>query len=578
MLVISNNAYAHAQDDTTVVQKKPNILIILADDVGTGDIPSYWNSSLVAMPNLDKLASMGVSFRDAHSTPLCAPSRYMLLSGNYAHRGVNIGGSWNFKGNGNQFLDSQKSIAEVLRDHGGYHTSMVGKYHLGGKIPPHGLQGDFRHALTHPEHDWSLPLIEGAQDIGFDRSYITPGGIQQPPYSFFRDGYLTTNSSDIIYWDRGSYNTTHGTTNIKEHGEGSVHWDSTAYNMILVNETASFIDDHLEIKPEDPFFVYCTLGAVHGPQSPPTHYLDGSPIFNEYKTRHMDMLLEMDKVVGSLVSIIEERNLAENTIIIFTSDNGGLRLSEQFSHRASGPLRGFKADNYEGGHRVPLIMRYDNIFPDNEERKRMVGLNDIYATICDLVGIDVPYGSAQDSVSFAKYIVSNNNDDALRQHFATWSFNQKPIIQSIRSGDLKLIYTSGESTMELYDLGSDLSETMDLSKDANYTKTIGDMYRKLVELGPCPDDYKGRFLLRGGWMQGKKKKCNWFAKKSERCTKYIEGELYCGSVCGRFNQACQQYFTTTVSTILTTNSLASVSPTPSEVPSNEIVEWVVVDM
>jgi arylsulfatase A len=119
------------------------------------------------------------------------------------------------------------------------------------------------------------------------------------------------------------------------------------------------------------------------------------------------MLGAMDKAVGSIVSMIENKNLAEETIIIFTSDNGGLNkvATVNTGHRTSGPLRGAKRDIWEGGHRVPLIIRYDSKFKAGVKRKKMVGLNDIYATICELVGIDKPVGSAQDSVSFARYII-----------------------------------------------------------------------------------------------------------------------------------------------------------------------------
>jgi len=138
-------------------ESKPNVLLIMADDIGTGDIPSYWNSSLVDMPNLNRLSTMAVTFRDAHSTPLCAPSRYMLLSGNYAHRGMNVDGSWNFYEKTNQFRSDQKSIAEVLRDRGGYHTAMLGKWHLGAKAPPVGIQTvqtDLANILTKSGYSW----------------------------------------------------------------------------------------------------------------------------------------------------------------------------------------------------------------------------------------------------------------------------------------------------------------------------------------------------------------------------------------------------------------------------------------
>lgn len=136
VVLFANTQHATAierQTNENAPDKKPNILLILADDVGTGDIPYYWDTSLVDMPNIDRLSEMGVTFMDAHSTPLCAPSRYMLLSGNYAHRGVAPKGAWSFNPIGtNQFRPRQKSIAEILRDEADYKTAMFGKWHMGG--------------------------------------------------------------------------------------------------------------------------------------------------------------------------------------------------------------------------------------------------------------------------------------------------------------------------------------------------------------------------------------------------------------------------------------------------------------
>lgn len=413
-----------SNDSQPSVLNRPNILIILADDVGTGDIPGYWNTSHVSMPNIGKLSSQGLTFTDAHSSPACAPSRYMLLSGNYAHRGSKVSGTFSFGSGQNQFYGRQKSIAELLRDEAGYNTAMFGKWHLGFAVPTEGKMNK-THILSDPGHDWSRQLVQGPQEVGFNHSVITTAGIQSHPYSFFRDGYLTTEPSDVKFWESGFYNTANGGSviNYRSEGEGDKHWDSSAYNMILVNETTQFIDSHLEnrLNAEDPFFSYVALGSVHSPHSPPYFY-EGEQIAGAHETKHLDLLKEMDLVVGSLVSVLEDRNLAKNTIIIFSSDNGGIPTSEYTGHRSSGILRGHKATIYEGGHRVPLIMQYPGHFPSGEEREHTVALNDIYATLCDLIDVDIPYLSAVDSVSFAEYAYSNNQTGNLRDQVATWNY------------------------------------------------------------------------------------------------------------------------------------------------------------
>ena len=420
------------------LSSKPNILLILADDVGTGDIPYYWKtSSKVSMPNLDRLSSMGVTFMDAHSTPLCAPSRYMLLSGNYAHRGVAPKGTWTLNNQDkNQFLPGQRSIADVLMHDAGYSTAMFGKWHLGGGVPmADGVDATVKlnkkNILTSEMHDWSKKIIDGPDDIGFATSFITTAGIQASPYAFFRDGYLDIDPSDVVEWSGGDHPMPHGISKIlkgKKTGEGDKDWDSSAYNMILVNETIKFVEDHVDSNPDKPFFAYVALGAVHTPHSPPYKYLDGEDVAGVYSDTHLDMLYEMDKVVGSLVTLIEDQGLQEDTMIIFASDNGGLAGREgtptSKGHDSSGDLRGEKSSIYEGGHRIPMIIRHDGFIPQNEERSHLVGLNDLYATICDLVGVDVPSFSAQDSISFAGYLASGDRTDGLREELATFAFTK----------------------------------------------------------------------------------------------------------------------------------------------------------
>ncbi len=261
--------------------------------------------------------------------------------------------------------------------------------------------------------------------MGFDSSYTTVSGIQRGPYCFFRDGVAEFDPNNIAFWKKGNYTTPMGLSMVRDPAEGTPDWDSTAYNQIIVNETAKFIDDHLASnRKDDPMFLYASLGAVHTPQSPPNLYLDGTRIAAEYPTPHMDMLFELDKVVGSLVSLVEDK--LDDTIIIFTSDNGGVRFtgSQKHDHLSSGILRGHKGAIYEGGHRVPLIIRRDGIFPENEERTHFVGLTDIYSTLCDLARVDIPRGSAIDSVSFTRYLRDKRNTGSLRKDLAFWTYKK----------------------------------------------------------------------------------------------------------------------------------------------------------
>jgi len=502
------------------------------------------------MPNIERLANMGVTFKDAHSTPLCAPSRYMLLSGNYQHRGRSPRGTWTI-GDKNQFRKFQKSIAETLKENGNYSTAIYGKWHLGGQIPSNLEDGiNMTNLLSHWSHNWSRPLIDGPQDTGFASSLITTSGIQASPYSYFRDGFLTTKKSDVVSWEKGRYSMPRGTSIINKPGEGDPDWDSSAYNMVIVNETARFIDAHIvSDRSEDPWFIYAALGAVHGPHSPPNFYLDGAPIAGTYKTRHMDMLYEMDKAVGSLVAVIEERGLANNTIIMFTSDNGGVEPrsdSAEFGHNSHGPLRGNKGEIYEGGHRVPMIFRYDGHFPVKETRSRMVGLNDVYRTLCNLIGIEVLKGSAQDSQSFADYIFSDSNVEGLREYLVTLAIVKKrgQFSEAIRLGKMKLIrHHNAAATTELYDLDSDLGEENNLIFNKTFTEIVKKMVKKLSREGPCPKS-GGRFELKGGPLKGKSKSCKFFSRKPKRCNAgvYLHAVKYCSSICVRHQFFCKKIY------------------------------------
>lgn len=541
---------------SVISAKRPNVVIIFADDVGTGDVPGYWdNSGVVNMPNLESLLDHGTTFTDAHSTPLCAPSRYVLLSGNYQHRGTKFGGSWAVNYEGNQFRERQKSIARVLRDND-YATAIFGKWHLGGKVPlAKGATAKVKATpskefiISDIKHDWTKPMEQGPWDIGFQNSYVTLAGVQNPPYVFLRNNTVDMmDLNRVKFWPTGNYSMPQGVSKIDSPGEGHEDWDSSAYNMIVVNETEKFIDDHLRVNASQPFFAYVALGAVHIPHSPPDKYLDGTPIAGQHETPHMDVLSEVDKVVGSLIQKLEEKKVLEDTLIIFTSDNGGLDPDSgsdgvRTGHYSGGPLRAEKASIYEGGHRIPMTFRWDNgNIPKGEKRSHYVGLSDIFTTLCDLLDIDVPPRQAIDSVSFADYMYNETATEGLRSSLGMWSFvkhqNSFRLGQeAVRVGSMKLIHDYQNNTFELYDLDNDVSESKNLISDAS-EEMIQDMYDELKKIGPC-HDAPGKFYVR---KRKKKFSCQWFGRKNtwNRCGKHAEGWINCRLTCAlRSSKQCK---------------------------------------
>jgi len=469
-------------------KKRPNVLVILADDVGTGDIPGYYSDTckVTSMKNIENLVSKGLLFTDAHATPLSPTSRYSFLTGNYQYKGSKQSVAWNF-GRRGYFKKGDKSIAEMFQS-AGYNTAMMGKWHLGGKIA--GIKSK-TNILTHPNHDLTRPFAGGPQDIGFSSSLITPYGIQMPPYSFFRDGVLQTKKSDIKWWKKGEYSMPKGISKILESGEGDADWDSTAYNMLLVEETVRFLDDHLEKRPSDPFFAYFSLGSVDIPHSPPKRYIDGTPVEKTQLTSHMDMLYELDLVVGSLMKALKDRNLLEDTIVVFTSDNGGLGPKrsggKKFGHHPNGDFRGSKGQLYEGAHRVPLIVRYDKGLPSGQTRESIVGITDLYRTLGEMAGISVPEEQAKDSISFAKYAMNEHDYSSLRDYYGIWKDGKNQSGCAIRTMRYKLIYKyhGVKWAAELYDLREDRSEAKNVIKNPKYSRAARLLKLRLLSLGPC---------------------------------------------------------------------------------------------
>ena len=275
----------------------------------------------------------------------------------------------------------------------------------------------------------------------------------------------------------------------------------------------------------------------------------------------------MDKVIGSLISKLEETDMMKDTLVIFASDNGGLAATK-FSNCDGKPpknitndyperlLRGFKGSQYEGGHRVPFVMRYDGVLPTGEHRAdRYASIADVFATLADFADVPIPRKSAQDSRSFASYARSGSDTDgSMRKYVPVWRSgdHHSGRTLSIRHGDYKFIQHTKTKSEALFNLRKDIRETTNLLQNwteyEKYRPMIQRLKTKLREEGHCPLDNPDK-LKEYEELAHVKDRCQWFAAsgnetlKNQRCMMHQPlGELYCHSVCGRYrNLFCQEY-------------------------------------
>lgn len=244
----------------------------------------------------------------------------------------------------------------------------------------------------------------------------------------------------------------------------------------------------------------------------------------------MDVLKEMDKVVGSVLDVLKDEDILRNTIVVFASDNGGINTSFKFGHFSNRFLRGQKGSIHEGGHRIPLMIRWDDgPIPSGQKKPYLVGLNDLFTTLCDLVEIEVPDGQAVDSVSFAGRLIENKPNGP-RLYLGTWRYIGSDHTHSaLRKGPMKLIYSHKNKSTELYDLSKDLWEKRDISK--KYPKLVEEMKAHLRRIGPC-FDRSGRF--RSNFVS-----CLWFRKNKKRCDMNYDAQIRCGKTCAISPLACE---------------------------------------
>lgn len=367
---------AFAGGSSRLPQRLPNIVFILADDLGFGDPRCYNPASKIPTPNMDRLATQGIRLTDAHTpSAVCTPTRYGILTGRYCWRTSLKRDVLN--GCSPMLIEpGRMTVASLLKQHG-YATGAIGKWHLGlGTV----RQTDFTKGLT-----------PGPNSVGFDYFFGIPASLDMPPYAFVENQTVTEAPTGTI-----------GDSKMRRHGGGGF-WRAGAiaptfrHEDVLPKVTEKAIEFVRTQSKETPFFLYFALSAPHTPWMPTPDFRGRSGA-----GWYGDFVAQVDDTVGRVLTALDDAKLADNTLVIFTSDNGAHWLPsdiEQFGHRANDGLRGQKADIWDGGHRVPFIARWPGKIKPGRTSNEIICLIDVMATVADIVGVQLPHNAGEDSES-----------------------------------------------------------------------------------------------------------------------------------------------------------------------------------
>jgi arylsulfatase A-like enzyme len=403
-----------SSQDQEKLSPLPNIVIIFADDMGYGDVSALNPSAKTRTPAIDKLIQQGLAFTEAHaSASVCTPSRYGLLTGRYAFRSEN--GAYGIWGFDKPVIEPERKTLARLLKQSGYQTACIGKWHLGLDWQTKDGSGEpnFDEITGYSDVDYHQPVSGGPNDFGFDYSFIHPASLDIPPYVFLRnqevvdtDIILTTDfypsrkedteyawdkkhtNDHAVYWEKGVW---------WRQGEMSRSFRIETCQTEIVKEGVGFIEKASEM-PETPFFLYLPLTSPHTPWVPSERFKGTSSI-----GLYGDFIGEVDDVVDQIVNTLKKQGVYENTLLIFTSDNGAYWPQEEIDlnhHDANQGRRGQKGDIWDGGHRVPLVISWPEMMDEPDVVDHLVSLTDFYATFSELTGNPVEAGNGEDSFSF----------------------------------------------------------------------------------------------------------------------------------------------------------------------------------
>ncbi len=455
--------------DTNAANDQPNIIFILADDMGYGDVEALNPECKIKTPNLNQLAHDGMIFTDAHSnSSVCTPTRYGVLTGRYNWRSrLKDGVCWGFS---RRLIEPGRLTVGSLLQNQGYHTAAIGKWHLGmdwplkqGGFADDGNTWDAKYRGGW-DVDYFKPVQNGPTTVGFNYFFGISASLDMPPYVYVRN-------------DRPQV------TKIVEKGfsrNGPADENFDAINVLpdITTQIVSYIDRRAPVaKKGTPFFVYFPLNAPHTPILP-TKEWQGKSGINKY----CDFTMQVDWTVGQVMKALKKNGIADNTLLIFTADNGcspAAKFAEMEAkdHFPSYQFRGHKADIYEGGHRVPFIARWPAKIKAGSRSDQTICLVDLLATAADITGAKIPANAGEDSVSYLPALLGADTKplrEAVVHHSINGSF-------SIRQGKWKLVLCPGSGgwsnprpgsgdmsklpAIQLYDLNADIGETKNVQDE-----------------------------------------------------------------------------------------------------------------
>ncbi|MEE8467632.1 MAG: arylsulfatase, partial [Planctomycetota bacterium] len=417
-------ATARAQDVEAVQEaaeaRLPNIVLILADDLGIGDLGCYNPASKIPTPHMDRLASGGMRFTDAHSpSGVCTPTRYGVLTGRYCWRSrLKSGVLWGLSRN---LIDPQRlTLPDLLRERG-YRTGGVGKWHLGlGEEEP---------------ADYSRPFTLSPLSHGFDTYFGIPASLDMEPYVYLLDDWVVQAPSSTVAL---SHHRRRNGGGFWRAGPAAPDFRHVEVLPRLAARAAEFVERSHRDQPDRPFFLYFPLSAPHTPWLPTEEHRGRSGA-----GYYGDFVCQVDDAVGQVMAALERQGIVDQTLVIVTSDNGSHWPDadiEKFGHDANLGYRGQKADIWEGGHRVPFLVRWPGVTPPGAVRDDLLCLTDILATCAELTGATLPDDAGEDSLSQLAVFKGRKLPRSPREQVVHHSINGT---FAVRRGRWKLIFGLG---------------------------------------------------------------------------------------------------------------------------------------